>query len=28
LAARAGWRPVHVWTDEDRLFSVHTLETV
>ena len=28
LAARAGWRPVQVWTDRDRLFSVHVLETV
>ena len=28
LAARAGWRPVHVWTDAERLFSVHVLETV
>lgn len=28
LAARAGWQPVHVWTDEESLFSVHILETV
>jgi len=28
LAARAGWGPVEVWTDSDRLFSVHMLETV
>ena len=27
LAARAGWQPVHVWTDAERLFSVHVLET-
>jgi len=25
LAARAGFRPVHSWTDRDRLFSVHLL---
>ncbi|HSV45439.1 MAG TPA: L-histidine N(alpha)-methyltransferase [Ramlibacter sp.] len=25
LAARAGWRPGPVWTDPDRLFSVHWL---
>ena len=28
LVARAGWCPVQVWTDQDRLFSVHVLETV
>lgn len=27
LAARAGWQPVHVWTDAERLFSVHILKT-
>ncbi len=26
LARRAGWRPRAVWTDPDRLFSVHQLE--
>jgi len=26
LAARAGWRPHEVWTDEEVLFSVHVLE--
>ncbi len=26
LATRAGWRPARVWTDPDRLFSVHWLE--
>lgn len=26
LAARAGWGPLRVWTDPDRLFSVHVLE--
>lgn len=26
LAARAGWRALNVWTDPDRLFSVHVLE--
>lgn len=26
MAARAGWRPLRVWTDPDRLFSVHVLE--
>lgn len=25
LAEEAGWRPVHVWTDNDELFSVHAL---
>lgn len=25
LAGRAGWRPAHVWTDADGLFSVHEL---
>ncbi len=25
MAARAGWQPVNVWTDEQRLFSVHEL---
>lgn len=28
LAARAGFRPVRVWTDSDRLFSVHYLRAV
>jgi len=28
LARRGGWRPLHVWTDAERLFSVHVLETV
>jgi len=27
LAQRAGWRPLKVWTDPDRLFSVHVLES-
>jgi len=26
LAAKAGWKPLHVWTDPERLFSVHVLE--
>lgn len=26
LAAKAGWRPLEVWTDEEALFSVHVLE--
>lgn len=26
LAARAGWRALKVWTDPDKLFSVHVLE--
>ncbi len=26
LAAKAGWRPLKVWTDADDLFSVHVLE--
>jgi dimethylhistidine N-methyltransferase len=26
LAAKAGWQPLHVWTDPERLFSVHVLE--
>lgn len=26
LAESAGWRPVGVWTDEDRLFSIHALK--
>jgi dimethylhistidine N-methyltransferase len=26
LGARAGWRPLQVWTDADALFSVHVLE--
>jgi uncharacterized SAM-dependent methyltransferase len=25
LAARAGWHPRHVWTDAERLFSLHEL---
>ncbi|HEY1877033.1 MAG TPA: L-histidine N(alpha)-methyltransferase, partial [Rhizomicrobium sp.] len=27
MAARAGFNPRAVWTDEERLFSVHWLET-
>ncbi len=27
LAAKAGWRPIEVWTDPERLFSVHVLES-
>jgi dimethylhistidine N-methyltransferase len=26
LAAKAGWRPLDVWTDDEPLFSVHVLE--
>jgi dimethylhistidine N-methyltransferase len=26
LAAKAAWKPLHVWTDPERLFSVHVLE--
>ncbi len=26
LAAKAGWHPLKVWTDAERLFSVHVLE--
>jgi uncharacterized SAM-dependent methyltransferase len=25
MAADAGWRPDHVWTDEEGLFSIHAL---
>ncbi|MGA9541501.1 MAG: hypothetical protein WBQ77_10700 [Methyloceanibacter sp.] len=25
LAARAGWTPARVWTDESALFSLHLL---
>lgn len=27
LAAKAGWAPLKVWTDPEKLFSVHVLET-
>ena len=26
LGRRAGWRPLEVWMDAERLFSVHVLE--
>jgi len=26
LAAKVGWKPLHVWTDPEHLFSVHVLE--
>jgi hypothetical protein len=28
LAAQAGFRPAAVWTDPERLFSVHWLQAV
>ena len=27
LGRRAGWSPVHAWTDDDDLFSIHYLCT-
>ncbi|MEL7048620.1 MAG: L-histidine N(alpha)-methyltransferase [Pseudomonadota bacterium] len=28
LAAKAGWEPANVWTDDDKMFAVHALKAV
>jgi dimethylhistidine N-methyltransferase len=28
LAHQAGWKPIEVWTDQDRLFSIHFFQSV